>query len=552
MTLFSIECTTCKARLKVRSADAIGQILACPRCQSMVHVAPPDDWIAPPPTGSAALSPRVESEPCAPLEPSAPSLARPAHRAWVAAGAMLTTAVALGVLLGYRGGERPVPSVALATPAIAEAHEAEPSPPSVVVEPVGVEPAVVVALQLEAATEPRVEPEPASEESPPIGAAPVESTPAARAAPIEAPLSAAEEWRRDFQLPLAAISYGDVPLERLLSLLGKLGGIELVIDREAWADDGVSPRVPASVVADNTTLDKVIERVLSEHGLAMVRDGDALRVTTAARGRPCATEFEAGSLAEATPGGMPALVGLLRKFAAPASWDVAGGFGAVAADGAKLRVVNHPQALGECDDFLHRLTDARREAAGDPATARRGALQTAWGQAAPRLAAPVSVSVGPETAAGEAVAALAQASGADLRIDRLSLEAAGLSPEEPVSLTAEGQRLAEVLTQLLAELRWGGWPSREGALILGSPAAAARREWVEFYPVGDLLAAGGGAVFMERLVAEVAPASWPSRGGRGAAYFDEASRTVIVRQTSEVHRQLEAWLAGELAGPARP
>ncbi|HUY93367.1 MAG TPA: DUF1559 domain-containing protein [Pirellulales bacterium] len=44
MSLFSIHCTTCRARLKVRDAAAIGQILACPKCGSMVQVLPPEGW----------------------------------------------------------------------------------------------------------------------------------------------------------------------------------------------------------------------------------------------------------------------------------------------------------------------------------------------------------------------------------------------------------------------------------------------------------------------------------------------------------------------------
>lgn len=42
--LFSITCTTCQAKLRVRNVEAIGQILACPRCQSMVQVLPPPGW----------------------------------------------------------------------------------------------------------------------------------------------------------------------------------------------------------------------------------------------------------------------------------------------------------------------------------------------------------------------------------------------------------------------------------------------------------------------------------------------------------------------------
>ena len=44
MDLFTITCTTCKTRLKVREEGAIGQILACPKCGGMVMVKPPPNW----------------------------------------------------------------------------------------------------------------------------------------------------------------------------------------------------------------------------------------------------------------------------------------------------------------------------------------------------------------------------------------------------------------------------------------------------------------------------------------------------------------------------
>ena len=40
MEPFSISCTTCQARLTVRSQAAIGQIMSCPKCSSMVLVEP--------------------------------------------------------------------------------------------------------------------------------------------------------------------------------------------------------------------------------------------------------------------------------------------------------------------------------------------------------------------------------------------------------------------------------------------------------------------------------------------------------------------------------
>lgn len=43
--LFSIHCTTCRARLAVHRTEAIGAILECPKCGSMVLVDPPPGWV---------------------------------------------------------------------------------------------------------------------------------------------------------------------------------------------------------------------------------------------------------------------------------------------------------------------------------------------------------------------------------------------------------------------------------------------------------------------------------------------------------------------------
>ena len=42
--MFSITCETCASRLKVKNPSAIGQVLACPRCGSMVQVVAPEGW----------------------------------------------------------------------------------------------------------------------------------------------------------------------------------------------------------------------------------------------------------------------------------------------------------------------------------------------------------------------------------------------------------------------------------------------------------------------------------------------------------------------------
>ncbi|NLF69033.1 MAG: hypothetical protein GX575_08250 [Candidatus Anammoximicrobium sp.] len=85
MELFTITCTTCQQRLKVRDAATIGEIQICPKCGSMVLVEPPEGWreanadevpassLPPaPPLPAASTEPEPECNPplAAPLPPA--------------------------------------------------------------------------------------------------------------------------------------------------------------------------------------------------------------------------------------------------------------------------------------------------------------------------------------------------------------------------------------------------------------------------------------------------------------------------------------------------
>jgi hypothetical protein len=47
MPLFSVTCTTCRAKLSVKNVAALGQILGCPKCGGMVQVVAPPGWQPP-------------------------------------------------------------------------------------------------------------------------------------------------------------------------------------------------------------------------------------------------------------------------------------------------------------------------------------------------------------------------------------------------------------------------------------------------------------------------------------------------------------------------
>ncbi|MFK7770322.1 MAG: hypothetical protein AB8B55_24135 [Mariniblastus sp.] len=52
MEPFSIICKSCAAKLKVTKPSAVGQILGCPKCGTMLEVVPPEGWVPPTPEPS--------------------------------------------------------------------------------------------------------------------------------------------------------------------------------------------------------------------------------------------------------------------------------------------------------------------------------------------------------------------------------------------------------------------------------------------------------------------------------------------------------------------
>ncbi len=79
--LFSIQCTTCRVRLKVKDESIIGDILACPKCGSMVQVTAPEDWRQDSAAAATVASAVVPSKPSTPPAVPASSSVPPAPAA---------------------------------------------------------------------------------------------------------------------------------------------------------------------------------------------------------------------------------------------------------------------------------------------------------------------------------------------------------------------------------------------------------------------------------------------------------------------------------------
>ncbi len=337
---FTIRCTTCKAKLAVRSAALIGQVLACPKCQSMVLVEEPEESQHLPdeaaavaatesaPTPFPSVSPQVVPET---VEPSPPIIISRTARVSEQTGrkvlllslgsvVVILALVYLIVLLlspeSTPTPQPPAPKSVVAEPAISPPPQEQVSNLSVA-EPNEEAPKehelkeeVSQPVPEQQASEPAAEPtdesipSPISEEkaelSPPelspIGQ-PADSaeSPATQAAapsledtggespsvpqPIQkrVPVDVAQR----LQLPIASLKMDQASFLEAIRTLGDYSGIPFTFDFRALRLRGISVETPISFELENTTVAETLAVILRPLRLSSEIDHEQIFLSSA-------------------------------------------------------------------------------------------------------------------------------------------------------------------------------------------------------------------------------------------------------------------------------
>ena len=145
-----------------------------------------------------------------------------------------------------------------------------------------------------------------------------------------------------------------------------------------------------------------------------------------------------------------------------------------------------------------------------------------------------------ETPLKEVVSYLAKTGKTKLGLDGKSLAAAGVSEDTPVTCQLQDLPLDSVLSLLCLNLGLT-WTADGDQLLITSPEAAGSRLITINYDVRDLTAGGDFDSLIEAITSTVHPASWQDVGGPGD--IDVADGGLVIKQTVEVQRIIETWLA---------
>jgi tetratricopeptide (TPR) repeat protein len=164
-----------------------------------------------------------------------------------------------------------------------------------------------------------------------------------------------------------SLNYQDVPLAEVLEDVRAFHGLNLVIDRQALEEAGISLRRPVNVHLREVSFQSALKVVLHAAQLAyMVRDGVLVISTpTVCAGKPVRKVYPVGKLLGRDANG-EVLIRLLTRTVQPASWDVLGGAGAVEFYplGRALVVSQTPDVQEQIEEFLASLRVLAEEQAG--------------------------------------------------------------------------------------------------------------------------------------------------------------------------------------------
>jgi hypothetical protein len=567
--LFKITCVTCRAGLSVRNEALIGQIIACPKCGSMVEVSPPS----------------VPETPIA--EASSPVAAGPSYAllAWSVMGVVVGAALFGAILLWPTApavSDATSPQIAEQAAAIeaaptalettdepaamtsaqeasveSETPEPQPLPPQ---EPFVTEEAAVVeapseiakpqagaarggearvarrfnpldldpeGLELSTLDDPPRQQDTRVSEDPPPSPEPVASTQPVvrRGADAERNLAARDAKTR-FSRRLPALSVKNMALVDFISLLSQLGGVPVSVGSEQLLMAGISPRQQVSLDAQDITLDAALVRVLDP--LRLEHEFQGPQVVVVRQGADQVREIEYPINDLGTSG--EELAAWLKQIVAPTSWQV----GALKIADGSLSIKQTQRVHYQVLMFLERLRLMSGMSPRSRYPVQRLAPTPLHGALAERLAAPGLFTFSRETPLADVFLHWQREIDVPLLVDWPALAEVDLWPESTIVCAVADQTWSAALDEVLEPLGLDWRATFGGAIEISSAERLHRDMQLDLYPLRRDKAADSAAA-ISALKEHLSPTE-------GDLIFDPAVNVLIARQPASAQRQILAWL----------
>ena len=563
--------------LRVEREEAVGKILACPNCKSMVQIEPASSAIEQGKaesrtTNASVKQPQSESE-SDPFEISAlsdrvPSTPQQKLPQWVVLSLATVTGVAFSV--GLWSVIRGAPEYKTL-----EIETAEQSP--LIVEPPtesGPSRSTTSPVQVASTTPPsKPPPAPTSDAKSLIDVPTEASTGTQKQAvssveesdakalknPLRKEVRRAEKTGDEAgnsaskmpseaipQLPLPPpadsllekmatsiekMELSGISLRSAVAILAQFSNAEIIFDHAALRRASISPEMRVQLQSKNSSVGDNLDKLLQPIGLAAIPSGDSIFISTPEMTNQTLSEesyvLDLAQDAKATEQ-------MIRTVIFPTSWQPSGGTATIRREANTLWITQSKQAHSATHRLLTLLQQTDRESAsldrnlsmGDPLDqiidwGTRGAvpLNTYVKQLSFRLDSPIV-------------------------LDSLDLLRHGISGQELVEVAAEKKSLADLIDQIFGPLGLCAQTMDDRSVIIATATSASTtRSLLRVYPIPEALDIDHETL-LTMITERVAPDSWVESGGQGRIALDKYSAALVVLQQPGVQRSVLQFVEG--------
>ncbi len=357
-----------------------------------------------------------------------------------------------------------------------------------------------------------------------------------------------------------SFDFQETPLQDIVQHLREQTKLNILIDRRALDDYGISPEVAVSADLKDISLRSALNLILQPLDLTWSMENGVLIITTAEVAETKLTTkvyrvadlvMHQGRRDDHT------LLELIMATISRETWSEAGGPASVNAFRDTFVITQTNAEHEQIAHLLQALRDGRKatqqspHAAPSPAVILLGNGTNQAMQAA--LQQRISLEEN-ELPLHEMLQVLREKLGVQIVVDTRALDDVGLATDVPVSLSVQDLPARQTLHQLLQPVDLT-WVLANEVVLITTPEEAETILEVRIYPVNDLCAnarhrPGLGAMFREGgndelrtvIMDSLAPASWDEMGGSGSIASLPSAGVIAVAQTAEVHDQIERLL----------
>lgn len=356
-----------------------------------------------------------------------------------------------------------------------------------------------------------------------------EGSQAERPTPAETPLFPTEQA---LATRLARLTMQEVPLGLVLHAITQWSSIPVSVQPEALCVEDFSLRSPVSLSVENMTLREMMQQVAEQAGLEVhIEPSGVVTLTSIHANSPDTRVYRAVDYGGCFPFDENFAQLVRGVFGPNREMDAAGDFEVVTVpEGLQIRCL--PCTHREIETLLRQQLCLGESAAnGRPRD---------W--PSPNAGdSPVSATFLQATPLAEVILALDQACETDIVVDWSNLVRAGITPQTPVTLTADDAPIAQVLGDLGGEVPLGTLEA-DGVVVL-TTLESANRPAVRVYPIGFLLESGANiGKIREQVIADCSPDSWVDNGGTGTLIPFSAAKCLVARNSPAVCESVQKFL----------